>query len=178
MEDTPSQEPSAVKEAQPQRTIDQGLEEVRNILGERADVILPADKETTELTKEEFQSNTYRNRGYSEDKGRSDGSFYTATHQDGSQTFILHAKDNSNPFAASLGGLGGIDMRQWQTYSYQYDGNDTITATEPNGRVSKYSGEYGKPEAMLPTVKGALGRSVGVENFVKPSQPTVPTGRV
>ncbi len=150
------------------RTIDVGLLELRGKIGEKQAQALPQGREVVELSREDFQSRTYRNRGYNEHSGPvADGHLYTITFADKSQAFVLYAKDSSNPFAASMGLWGGvgIDMRPWHTFIYEYDGRETITATEPNGRVSTHTGEEGIPSAMLPTVRDSLGHSIGIEHF-------------
>ena len=77
------------------RPIEQGLEELRTVLGDLARVALTSGNEVMKLTREDFQSTTYQRAGYGampERYGTSDRYIYTLEYADGTQVIILGGK--------------------------------------------------------------------------------------
>lgn len=151
------------------KDITKGLEAVRKALDTQREH-LPNEEDVVEVSEERYRSQAYLNRGfqYLPDRyGTHDGYLYTVTCKDGSQLFVSRNRDSSNPFDAMA---GGVDMRPWLVFIYQYDGRETITATDPKGKVSEYKGESGKPEAMLPTLRTALGQVIATQKFTGSEQ--------
>lgn len=151
------------------RPLEEGLGEVRILLGDLADIVLPQDRVVTGLSRENFQSSTFQRAGYSFMRERysgSDRSLSIITFADGAQTFVVGGKISSgNPYEVGHASGDGIDLRKTITVIYDYDGIETITERTPDGEINTYHGEYGKPEALLPHVRRSMGTLVSREEF-------------
>ena len=160
--------------AQEEFTVEKGTQELKQLLGEFSGEVLPEDKEIAELSRENFQSNTFRSAGYStmpDRYGNTDRTLYTLSFADGSQTFVVTGKVSSgNPYEVGHAADGGIDLRRKHTVIYQYDGQETITERMPTGETNQYTGEYGKPDALLPHLRQRMGTSMKTERATKPQQ--------
>jgi len=150
--------------------LEEGLAETKALLGNMADTVLPPGKVVTGLYREDFQSKTFQQAGYSfmpKRYANSDRSLTAITFADGTQTFVVTGKISSgNPYEVGHAVSGGIDLRTTTTVIYEFDGNETIIETTPNRDNSTYRGEYGHPEALLPHVRSSMGTLVGREEFV------------
>ncbi len=158
------------------KPLEQGVQEVRQALGGKAEQLLPEGKQVVGITREDF------NKGFagtelaqSPEGSGPDGHLYGISFGDGSETYVLqHKTTGGNPFA-NLSPLGGADLRHWETYTYEWDGQETIKTTEPSGKVTEVKGQqWGKPEAMLPTLRESLGHARGTETFARTPQPNSP----
>ena len=154
------------------KPLEQGISEVREALGEKTAQILPETKPITGVTREDFTS-----RSFSQEEGPTkqavDGTIHKVVFGDGSETYVLrHKTTGGNPFSnpAVFGAFlpeGGIDARTWETFIYEWDGNETIKATAPDGKVTEVKGQqWGTPDAMLPTLRQSLGHPRDTETFV------------
>lgn len=158
------------------KPLEQGLQEVRGALGERAAQLLPEIKPVTEIRREDYTSRTYAVEEGPTIKQSVDGNIYEVAFGDGSKTFVLrHKTTGGNPFAdpAFWGELlpeGGLDSRKWETFTYEWDGQTAIKATAPDGKVTEVKGQYGTPDAMLPTLRQSLGHPRGTQSFTNTPQ--------
>ena len=156
------------------RTLDEGLHQVKSASGTKALEILPDTKAVISITREDFVSRTYKEEEAPTIKQNTDGQIYELTFADGTKTFVVRQKTTGgNPFAnPTLYGEmlpnGGLDMRKWITFTYEWDGQTTIKVTEPNGTVTEVAGEYGVPDILLPTLRSTLGHTNGQQTFENP----------
>lgn len=148
-------------------TIAEGLMEIRGALGENAEAVLGqiTEGEILSLEREDFISAA----GYNARMDKPDGHLYTVELPEGGKLIVVHCKQSDNPFDLMP---GGIDMRRWEAYAYLYD-TGSITAIEPDGRKSVFSGEPGgNPEDLLRYLKSEpmLGRTyLTGKKFIRPS---------
>ena len=151
--------------------LEEGLEEVRKIAGAKASTLLPEARPVRSIKRADYISRTYRTEEGPTIKQTVDGHLYEVSFHDGTKTFVLHHRTTGgNPFTdpALFGELlphGGLDLRSWETFTYEWDGQATIKATEPNGRTTEVLGQTGVPEAMLPTLRPRLGHFKGEKTF-------------
>jgi hypothetical protein len=162
------------RKALPERTLEDGISEIRQLLGKSVDRVLSADNPVVGLEREDFQSFTFRRAGYHTNPDiypSSDRSLYTLTYNDGRQAFVISGNiDDPSPTAIYEVGsavTGGIDLRQSMHVVYLYDGAETITEIGPNGETNQYQGDWGRPEALLPEVAKKLGILVNTEKFFR-----------
>lgn len=145
------------------KPIEEGVKTMRSELGQKADEFLPELEIPTisKITKTGYISTV----GYDARLDDEDGRITRAYMKDGRQLIVIR---NRHGFLVPG---AGMDMRDWQTYIYQFDGKDTITAIEPNGRTSKYSGEPGgNPDRLVAHFgqEAILGRVMSREQYVPP----------
>ena len=153
------------------RPIAHGLEELRTVLGDLARVALTSGSEIVNLTREDFQSQTYQNAGYGampERYGTSDRYIYTLEYADGTQLIILGGK-----FAPARRFTGDpapdplADNRESSHFIYKYNGKNMTTERLPNGKVNRMTGKLGRPGGLLPLLREWAGKSVHTEQFAK-----------
>ena len=157
------------------RPIAHGLEELRTVLGDLARVALTSGSEVTNLTREDFQSQTYQQAGYGtmpERYGTSDRYVYTLEYADGTQVIIMGGKfAPARRFADDPAPDPQADNRESSTFIYKYNGKNLTTERLPNGRVNRITGKLGKPGGLLPLLREWAGNSVHSEQFAKDEQP-------
>lgn len=156
-----------------ERLIDEGMQEVREVLGDLAKEVIVEDREVIGLSREDFQSPTFQRAGYggmTDVYGRADRSLYTVDFIDGSQVFVVSGRVSSgNPYEVGHAAGGGIDLRRQHTVIYQFDGQETITERLLTaGEANQYTGEHGRPQTLMPHLRQNMGVSVQVEYFIKP----------
>ncbi|HUW24477.1 MAG TPA: hypothetical protein VMW04_02505 [Patescibacteria group bacterium] len=155
------------------RTLQEGVEDVRTLLGGMTDTILPQGREVIQLQRENYQSRTFQRAAFDampERYGRFDRSLIIITFDNRAQTFIVTGRTSSgNPFEVMHATMEGLDLRGTHTVIYEYDGNETIVERNPTGEINTCQGEYGKPEALLPLIRKRLGILVG-EEFIQPQE--------
>lgn len=149
--------------------VEEAVEEAKSALGDIADRAIPKDKTIAGATKTKFQSRTFQgaNYGYMPERyGDHDRALITLSFDDGAKTFIVTGKVSSgNPFEVGHAAGGGLDLRQQLSVAYLYDGQETIIELLPTGESNEYTGEFGRPEALLPAIEQRLGLNVGLETF-------------
>lgn len=157
-----------------------GIVELKGILKEKADQLFPETKPVSTVQREDYNSRVYQ---FEEGATHSivDGQIYDVGFGDGSKTYVVRYKTSGgNPFASpfifgeALPG-GGLDGRAWETFIYEWDGQETIKATPPDGKVVEVKGDFGKPEALLPTLHFALGHFKETVDLSKPRPAGLPS---
>lgn len=194
---TPQTEAKTHAEVKP---LDQGVQEVKRVLGTTANELLPEGKDVVEVDREDFSSATM---GITDRGDMADGHLYGIRFSDGSEAYFVNQRISKTPWdnPIAFGGVG-LDLREeTNTVMAQWDGKNTITATNlltnevsvvtsevgrttmttthPDGKITTqtYSGEFGTPNAMLPSWRKALlgqsgefGKSLGVQKFANSPQ--------
>ena len=156
------------------RPIAQGLEELRTVLGDGARLALTSGSAVVNLTREDFQSQTYQQAGYGampERYGTSDRYVYTLAYADGTQLIIFGGKfAPSRRFAGDPAPDPLADNRESSNIIYTYNGKNQTSERLPNGTVNRLTGRYGKPEGFLPLLREWAGHAVQTEQFAKDDQ--------
>jgi hypothetical protein len=165
---------NTVEVADGQRSIEEGLKEIKTLLGSQLGEILPKEKEVIALSKEDFQSIMFRKAGYNYMKdvyGNADRCLYNLSFKNGDQTFITSGKISSgSPAEVGHAAAGGIDLRKNHINIYKYsNGHWEVISVEPSG-IKKTAGEFGKPESVLPGIRQLLGKLVQIEHFKQPQK--------
>jgi hypothetical protein len=166
----PNQAENRDNNAARQEALQNALAEVRTAIGEGvAAAVLPEDSRVESVTKDFFQSNAFKNAGFHhmpERYGVADRSLTCIDLQDGAQIFVVEGKvSNNNPFEIVLhAAAGGKEWRQSKVVVYTYDGDETITEYA-DGEANIYTGEYGRPDALLPAIREKLGEYVESESI-------------
>lgn len=167
----PGQEPQAASvETTPTA---QALRKVGKIVASVVDSIPLSGQMVTALSKERYQSDTFRRAGFQhlpDRYGKADRELFLLTFDDGSQMFIIHGKvaNPNNPFQVGAAAAEGVDLRANETTIYYYDGKakGTITEIKPGHPNNIYTGEFGRPEALLPAIRRTLGLLVKRKDFI------------
>jgi len=156
------------------RPIAQGLEELRTVLGDGARLALTSGSAVVNLTREDFQSQTYQQAGYGampERYGTADRYLYTLAYADDTQLIIFGGK-----FAPACHFTGApasdplADNRERAHFIYTYNGKNQTSERLPNGTVNRLTGRYGKPEGFLPLLREWAGHAVQTEQFARDDQ--------
>jgi hypothetical protein len=150
------------------------LEELRTVLGDLARIALTSGSEVTNLTREDFQSQTYQQPGYGtmpERYGTSDRYVYTLEYADGTQVIIMGGKfAPARRFAGDPAPDPLADNRESANFIYKYNGKNMTTERLPNGRVNRITGRLGRPGGLLPLLREWAGNAVHAEQFAKDVQ--------
>ena len=153
------------------RPIAQGLEELRAALGDLARLALTSGSDVINLSREDFQSETYQQAGYGaipERYGTSDRYVYTLEYADGTKLIILGGKfAPARHFAGDPVPDPLADNRESSHFIYKYNGKNLTSERLPNGKVNRLTGRYGKPEGLLSLLRQRAGNSVHIEQFTK-----------
>lgn len=161
------------RQGETRKSLDEGLVEVRRAVGKKAGQLFPETKPAVSMIREDFTSRSFRGEEGPTVKQAVDGHIYKVSFGDGSGIYVLrHKTTRGNPFSSpAFFGMflpdGGLDMREWETFVYEWDGRETIKATTPDGKITEIKGQQGNPEAMLPTLRNSLGHPRGAETFIK-----------
>ena len=117
------------------RPLAHGLEELRTVLGDLARVALTSSSEVMQLTREDFQSQTYQKAGYGampERYGTSDRYVYTLEYADGTQLIILGGKfAPARRFAGDPAPDPLADNQESSNFIYKYNGKNLTTERLP-----------------------------------------------
>jgi hypothetical protein len=154
------------------RPIAHGLEELRTVLGDVARLALTSGSAVVNLTREDFQSQTYQQAGYGampERYGTSDRYIYTLAYADGTQLILFGGKF-ARRFAGAPASSPLADNRESAHFIYTYNGKNQTSERLPNGKVNRLTGRYGKPEGLLPLLREWAGHTVQTEQFAKDDQ--------
>ena len=104
-------------------------------------------------------------------QGGIDNSIYQVKYSDGKITIIVFRHENrGNPFSDPNVMLSTLDMRDTSAWTYEWDGDETITGVEPTGEETIITDEkWGKPEAILEMwhQHDWIGSKCGSEEFTK-----------
>jgi hypothetical protein len=107
------------------RPIAHGLEELRTVLGDLARLALTSGSEVVNLTREDFQSQTYQQAGYGampERYGTSDRYLYTLAYADGTQLILFGGKfAPARRFAGAPASDPLADNRERAHFIYTYN---------------------------------------------------------
>ncbi len=153
-----------------QQELLENLAETRRLIGEElAGEVLPESVAVKGLTKQIFQSKTFRAAAYNymtDRYGQGDRSLTTVDLDTGAQVFVVTGKISSgNPWEVGHAGHGGIDLRQTQTTVYAFDGTNIITEYGA-GQKTIFQGELGRPDTLLSHIRQSLGQLVATETFM------------